>query len=191
MNLQPTLALLAFLACERQEAQPAPTLVPSARPGSASSVPTVAIVPEVKSAEGAATATATAPGGAAPSTQATPTPPEPKRPAARVKNIGLHIGGGPNDAKTKAPIIDSIAPSMDTFAACFSRAESQDKGGDFGIDLLVPAGGGIAKVSNPRTSLRGTAFRDCVVHTFEGISFAKPLGGATMASYSLAFSLEK
>jgi hypothetical protein len=44
-------------------------------------------------------------------------------------------------------------------------------------------------VSNPRTAIRGDAFRACVVAVFEAIDFKRPLPGRTTVSYSLRFTL--
>jgi hypothetical protein len=104
-----------------------------------------------------------------------------------VENIGMHIGGGPNDAVTKAPIARSVAPHFDAFRRCWSLVETP-KAGDFGVDLVIERDGGKAEVSNPRTSLRGEPFRACVMSAFEAIDFAKPRGGKTKVSYSLRFT---
>jgi hypothetical protein len=108
--------------------------------------------------------------------------------AGAVRNIGLHIGGGPNDDENKAPILNSVAPHLSEFAPCLSQSQDAAVGGDFGVDLMIPAKGGIAEVSNPRATLRGAAFRACVVKVFEAIVFERPLRGKTMASYSIRFS---
>jgi hypothetical protein len=105
-----------------------------------------------------------------------------------VTNIGVHIGGGPNDSETKEPVVRSVAPHFEELRACWATVDDPRRGGDFGIDLLIPAEGGNARVSNPRTGIHPDAFRDCVVKVFEQIAFAKPRGGRTMASYSLRFA---
>ncbi len=105
-----------------------------------------------------------------------------------VVNIGLHIGGGPNDDVTKAPILRSVEPHFSALRECFAKAEAPSKTGDFGIDLLIEREGGIAKVTHPRTGIAGDAFRTCVVDVFEKVEFQRPRGGKTMASYSLRFS---
>ena len=89
---------------------------------------------------------------------------------------------------TKAPIASSVEPHFDELRACWGSVEDPKRGGDFGVDLLIPADGGRAKVSTPRTALKGDAFRACVVAVFEGIDFKKPLNGRTTASYSLRFT---
>jgi hypothetical protein len=109
----------------------------------------------------------------------------------KVVNIGMHIGGGPNDAATKAPIGGSVAPHFPELARCFARVDDPKKGGDFGIDLKVPAAGGKAEASHPRTTLRGEGFSPCVLAVFSAIDFQKPKGGATVVSYSLRFTPEK
>jgi hypothetical protein len=116
------------------------------------------------------------------------TPPAAPLPHVKVENIGMHIGGGPNDAPNKAPIAESVAPHLDEVRACWAKVDDAAKGGDFGVDLLIPAEGGRAKVSNPRTAIHPAAFKDCVVAVFEQIDFKKTLKGLTMVSYSLRFT---
>jgi hypothetical protein len=104
-----------------------------------------------------------------------------------VTNIGMHIGGGPNDAATKEPIKLSVEPHFAEFRKCWVHAEG-GKAGDFGVDLKIGKDGGKAKVTEPRTALKGAGFKQCVVKVFEGIEFRKPRGGATVVSYSLRFT---
>ncbi|HVR19609.1 MAG TPA: hypothetical protein VMS65_07930, partial [Polyangiaceae bacterium] len=59
----------------------------------------------------------------------------------------------------------------------------------FGADLRVPAEGGKAKVEQPRTKLRGEAFRACMIKSFESARFDPPSSGrAIVVSYSVKFS---
>jgi hypothetical protein len=109
-------------------------------------------------------------------------------PDVDVKNIGMHIGGGPNDAPTKAPIKRSVAPHFDDFRRCFARVDDPKKGGDFGVDLRIEKDGGKASVTRPRTALKGEGFTQCMIEAFERIDFIKPKGGATVVSYSLRFT---
>lgn len=103
----------------------------------------------------------------------------------------MHVGGGENDASEKAPIKKSVEPHFDSFKRCFGLAEDQKKGGDFGVDIAIDKAGGKAKVSHPRTGIKGDGFKDCMVKAFEGIDFLKPKGGkATVVSYSLRFTPE-
>jgi hypothetical protein len=103
----------------------------------------------------------------------------------------MHIGGGPHDDVTKDPIRRSVAPHFDEFRRCFALLEDPKKGGDFGVDLRIDKAGGAAKVSHPRSALKGKPFHECVVHVFEGIDFLKPKGGTTNVSYSLRFTPAK
>lgn len=112
----------------------------------------------------------------------------PEVPAVEVANIGMHIGGGPNDAPTKAPIKLSVEPHFDAIAACWSKVADPKKAGDLGVDLRIPAEGGLAEVSSPRSALKGEGFVPCVVGVFEKIEFKKPKGGKTVVSYSLRFT---
>jgi hypothetical protein len=110
-------------------------------------------------------------------------------PNVKVKNIGMHIGGGPNDDVTKAPIHRSVEPHFDALRRCFAKVEDPKKGGDFGVDLLIEGAGGKAKITHPRTALKGEGFSGCVVAVFEAIDFLKPKGGKkTMVSYSIRFT---
>lgn len=109
-------------------------------------------------------------------------------PNVKVSNIGMHIGGGPNDNATKAPIRDSVKPHYDEFRRCFALASEPTKEGDFGVDLRIPRAGGKAGVSHPRTAIKGQGFKECMVAVFEGIDFQKPKRGDTTVSYSLRFT---
>ncbi|HEX4336140.1 MAG TPA: hypothetical protein VH062_09520 [Polyangiaceae bacterium] len=115
---------------------------------------------------------------------------EPEVPHVRVRNIGLHIGGGPNDAVTKGPFLRQLAAQFDAFKLCYGQVETPAAHGTFGVDLLVPKDGGHAELSNPRTSMKGDAFRDCVVEAFKAVAFDRPKRGTTKLSYALAFDAE-
>jgi hypothetical protein len=103
----------------------------------------------------------------------------------------MHVGGGKNDAAEKAPIKRSVEPHMEAFAKCFAKVEDPTKNGDFGVDLRIEKDGGKAKVSHPRTSLKGDDFKACVLGVFEAVDFEKPKGGTTTVSYSLRFTPKK
>jgi hypothetical protein len=115
-------------------------------------------------------------------------PPAAPLPAVKVENIGMHIGGGPNDAPTKEPIGKSVEPHFDELRACFAKVTDQKHGGDFGVDLKIPANGGKAQVSSPRTAIKGPGFQECVMGVFQSIDFLKPRFGLTVVSYSLRFT---
>lgn len=164
---------------------------PEATPTKSEAAPTKAAPVTLTSAETTApspTAPSADTAKATPSAEVKTTPETPtKAVAVVVDTYGLHIGGGPNDAATKAPFVHSVEPHFPELAACFAKADDTTKGGDFGLDLLVARDGGKAKVTLPRTAIPGEAFRACVVDVFSGIAFEKPKYGATMASYSVRF----
>lgn len=157
-------------------AAPASTATPDSAAASAAAPAASA------SAPASASASAAAPSASASAAAEAPLP------KVNVANIGMHIGGGPNDEITKAPIHKSVEPHLDEFRRCFALVEDPKKGGDFGVDLRIDKAGGKAKVSHPRTTLKGKDFVDCVVHTYEGIDFLKPRKGTTVVSYSLRFT---
>jgi hypothetical protein len=121
---------------------------------------------------------------------AAPAPAEPPVPRVKVTNIGLHIGGGPNDKATKAPFERAIAEKFDDFRRCYAKVGAGGAKGSFGIDLLVARAGGHPATSHSRTAMPGDEFRDCVVHTFETVTFEPPKRGATTLSYALGFAPE-
>lgn len=123
----------------------------------------------------------------------TPPPPPPPKdveslPEVVVKNIGLHVGGGSNTDAEKAPFREAVEKHFDELRACYKEVEDPMKGGIFGVDLRIGRGGGHPEVSQPRTSMKGQAFRDCVVGVFKAVEFEKPAKGPTVISYSVRFS---
>ena len=96
----------------------------------------------------------------------------------------MHIGGGPNDAATKAPFAAAIDAKADDVRRCYAKLVSP-AAGTFGLDLMIPTEGGHPAVSNVRTALPGDAFRACVIAVFESIDFAHPKHGRTKLSYAL------
>ncbi|MBM4358840.1 MAG: hypothetical protein FJ096_12115 [Deltaproteobacteria bacterium] len=123
-------------------------------------------------------------------------PPAPKSdgvlPDVEVKNVGLHIGGGPNDNVTKRPIREAVKLHFDGFRACYAKAISPKKADTFGVDLRIPGEGGVAKVSKPRTAMKGDGLVECMVEEFEKVEFSKPPKGVPMTvSFSVEFRKKK
>jgi hypothetical protein len=129
-----------------------------------------------------------APESPPPPASAAPAPAAVALPAVKVANIGMHIGGGPNDAPTKEPIKRSVEPHFDEFRRCFALVDDPKKGGDFGVDIRIEREGGKARMSHPRTALKGNGFQECMMKAFEAVEFLRPKGGATMVSYSIRFT---
>lgn len=163
-------------------ALPNPTPAATPPPTVPAPLPVATEAPAAAASASAAPPAPSAPAAAAPAEEA-------PLPAVKVKNIGMHIGGGPNDDATKAPIHRSVEPHFDELRRCFAKVEDQKKGGDFGVDLLIDGKGGKAKVTHPRTALKGEGFVPCVVSVFEAIEFLHPKGSKkTMVSYSIRFT---
>ena len=115
------------------------------------------------------------------------TAPPAEAPAVDIRHIGMHIGGGPNDDMTKSPFIKSIDTQVPALAACWSSLPKKPTV-DFGIDALVPATGGRAKIDRPRSTFADAAFVACAQKAFEEIEFLKPRSGlSTKVSASLRF----
>jgi hypothetical protein len=112
---------------------------------------------------------------------------EPEKPVkVKIVTIGMHVGGGPYDEPTKEPIRRSVEPHFAELAKCW-RLVPKPKQADAGVDLVIEARGGRAKVSNPRSTIEGEGFKPCVVAFFESIDFERPKTGRSTVSYSVRF----
>ena len=119
------------------------------------------------------------------------TPPDPSRslPEVTVRNVGLHIGGQPNDAASKEPFQTAVAAKFEDFLACYRDVVEPEKGGTFGVDLFIRRAGGNPEVRQPRTGMKGEAFKECVVDVFRSVDFERPRYGPTVISYSIRFEV--
>lgn len=196
MRLWVTRPILVVLSIGCAVGCAAATPAPAATPA-ASGEGTEANLPVAPGSAQSPRATSAAPVAAAPATTARRLPEivlDPKQPMRplpelKVENIGLHIGGGPNDAETKAPFLSAVAERFPAFMDCYRKNEEPTQGGRFGVDLHVGRGGGHPRIEQPRTSLRGADFRACLSSVFESVDFKKPKAGPTTISYSLRFTL--
>src|SRR5690606_19736569 len=102
----------------------------------------------------------------------------------KVVTIGMHVGGGPFDEATKQPMRRSVEPRFADLARCWAHVTTPARA-DVGVDLLIEAGGGRARVSNPRSTMKSEAFVACVVTFFESVDFERPIHGRTVVSYSV------
>lgn len=192
------IAAFAGLACSprtavppaRTDIEPGGRGAPAAPGPSRSDAHTAAIEAEgpVRS-----TAVGSQPGAEAPTAAPTPafsdsapTPPTTREatghPRVTVRYIGMHIGGGPNDAATKAPFEHALADAFGAVTECCASAACSS--GTFGLDLLVGKDGGRAQVSGVRTALPEGPAR-CIESAFGAVQFATPRHGATKLSYSI------
>ena len=109
-------------------------------------------------------------------------------PAVDVQNVGMHIGGAKNTAEEKRPIRAAVSPHYDGLKRCYAKADSPAKDATFGVDLRIPGAGGAAKVTKPRSGLKGDGVTECMVSVFEAIEFPRqPHGQPRMVSYSVRF----
>lgn len=103
-----------------------------------------------------------------------------------VKHYGLHIGGGPNTDEERSKYLDRIEPHFDALRECHLLANKRSVQASFGVDLLIDAKGGRAKVQDYRTRLDGKDFHLCVLGVLGNISFPAP-PRPTVVSYSVLF----
>jgi hypothetical protein len=106
-----------------------------------------------------------------------------------VENIGLHVGGGPNDAAGKEPFLRALGAQIEAFRLCYRQVEEPDRGGTFGVDLFIDRSGGHPNVRATRTRMKGEEFLECMVRAFENATFERPPKGPTLISYSVRFAL--
>jgi hypothetical protein len=160
---------------------------PPEHPSEASPSPSTA--PETSSADAPESAPSAAASEAAPVASEGPSPSTPPLPSLSVKYIGMHVGGGANDAASKAPFVRALEQRFPAFLECYRLAAEPGNGGTFGIDLRIPAQGGSPEVEEPRTAIPGDAFRECMLKAFRSVTFEPPKKPVVI-SYSLRFTLE-
>lgn len=108
-------------------------------------------------------------------------------PKVKVFSIGMHVAGGPFDEATKKPFLADVEPHYGALAQCWTHVTAHAQA-DVGVDIRIPAEGGRAQISNPRSTMKAEGFVPCVVAFFEGIAWAKPKrGGVQVLSYSVRF----
>lgn len=137
--------------------------------------------------------------GKAPSASFPPVPlpggeeptPDKALPELRIEPLGMHVGGGKNDAEEKAPFHRALEQRFPAFMECYRLADDPWAGGSFGIDLKIPRAGGAPTAEQPRTRIRGAGFQECMVRAFGKVQFEKPKAGPTVISYSIRFVLGK
>jgi len=184
------LALPAAAACSKQPSEPAPVLAEAGQVPHVPAAPPLDANPaDAAASGGGADASAASPretADAAGTSRAADAGSDASGPAVKIVTIGMHVGGGPYDEPTKEPIKKSVEPHFRELARCWSLV-TKPRQADIGVDLIIEANGGRAKVSNPRTSVEGEGFAPCVVSFFEGIEFLPPKFGRTVVSYSVRF----
>jgi hypothetical protein len=115
--------------------------------------------------------------------------PDKALPELRVEALGMHVGGGRNDAEEKAPFHRALERRFPAFLECYRLVEDPWSGGSFGVDIKIPRAGGKPVLEQPRTKIRGAGFQDCMVAAFGSADFERPKAGPTVISYSVRFTL--
>lgn len=114
--------------------------------------------------------------------------PEAPLPDIEVRNVGMHIGGEENTSAQKRPIRAEVQKHYDAMKRCWAMAEEPPDKATFGVDMRIDGEGGAAKITNPRSGLKGDGVKDCMVAAFEGVVFPRQPGGvARMVSFSVEF----
>jgi hypothetical protein len=119
-----------------------------------------------------------------------PSPPasQPKRPPVTLATVGLHVGGKLNQEPHRSRLVKVFEQQFAAFRRCHPLAEKHELATSFGVDLLVPKGGGRGKVRETRTRFESKAFRTCMHGAFEAIRFAPPpTERPEVVSYSVSF----
>lgn len=181
--------LLLGVACARQAA-PLASAPPSAADAAAGG--------DAEMQAGPPSSGLSRPGGAA-AAEFPPVPlpageePTPDRalPELSVEPLGMHIGGGSNTPEEKAPFHRALERQFPAFLECYRLVEDPWAGGSFGIDLKIGRNGGPPVLDQPRTKLRGAAFKDCMLSALGKAQFEKPKAGPTVLSYSVRFTLKR
>ena len=185
----------AGFADVRSVGRPAPAAVSAARssgaaPVVASARNAVVSLSSPATAAGPATAVAVAP-AKAPSSA----PPSAARPRSAAKpprvsllSMGLHVDGLLNREPHRGRLLRLFEHEFPAFERCHARAAPHTEGASYGVDLLIPSGGGRAKVREARTRLEGSGFGSCMRSAFEAIRFPPPPSARSeIVSYSVLF----
>ncbi len=187
--------LLCLSGCAPAAGSATPAEAPSANELQASPTASGATDATAQNAPGATAAGEASP-SAPPASSASPAGPSPEPPAGTpllprvgVRTMGLHVGGGPNDAEGKAPFLQAIEPRFPDFLRCYRLVAEPGRSGSFGVDLRIAKAGGKPQVEQPRSALPGDAFQECVVGVFSSVEFP-PLKKPFVISYSLRFTVE-
>ncbi len=119
----------------------------------------------VNSADPASDAAATA------SASAEAAPDDAPLPNVEIANIGMHIGGEANTAEQKRPIRNAVNKHYDDMRRCYAKSEKPSRETTFGVDMLIPRKGGLAKITNPRSGFKERAVKECLVEVFKQVEF--------------------
>jgi len=180
----------AGFADVRRVGRPAPAALSAARASGVAPVVAAAAAPAVPVGLPAPAATAAPAPAAKVADAAAATRPRPASsgPAVSLLSMGLHVDGLLNREPHRGRLLKVFEREFPAFKRCHGRASPHAEGASFGVDLLIPSGGGRAKVRDTRTRLDGAAFGSCMRAAFEAIRFpAPPSERPEIVSYSVLF----
>jgi hypothetical protein len=164
-------------AGRRAPAELSAALASGATPLVASGKPTVS-PPAVSPPAVPPVASAPAAGAAAPA----------RRPGVTLASVGLHVDGKLNQEPHRSRLVRAFEQQFAVYRRCHDLAETHAQGASFGVDLLIPKGGGRGKVRETRSRLENKAFKKCMHGAFESIRFAPPPSERPeIVSYSVLF----
>jgi hypothetical protein len=108
--------------------------------------------------------------------------------AVELQSMGLHLSAEANREPHRRQLLKLFERNFGAFRRCHAEAAEHQQNASFGVDLLIPAAGGRAKVREARTRLAGDGFRTCMLRVFQSIRFeAPPTARPEVVSYSVLF----
>lgn len=154
---------------------------PSAEPVVSAERPAAAPAPASASAPAPVVAAAPAASDAVAPTSEQPIPND-----VSVRHYGLHIGGAKDIEGIKDSYLKPIERHFDEFRRCHALAKNRGLKASFGVDLLLSPAGGIPKVKDYRTLIKGKDFQACALAVFAQVRWPLP-EKPTIISYSVLF----
>lgn len=107
----------------------------------------------------------------------------PPFPELHLRPIGMHIGGDPNTARTKAPWNADLENALAGLPRCAVYLNRPGNVGSVGVDLRVPQSGKGAEVTDVRQKLGGPDFESCIREELSAVEY-HPRKTPTVLSWS-------
>jgi hypothetical protein len=147
--------------------------------------------PSVAPVVSAEVAAVPAPAAAVPGSAPAPSPAgvgaeQPVPDDVSVRHYGLHIGGARDIEGVKDSYLKPIEKHFDEFRRCHALAKNRGLKASFGVDLLLSPSGGVPKVKDYRTLIKGKDFQLCALGVFAQVRWPLP-EKPTIISYSVLF----
>jgi hypothetical protein len=114
--------------------------------------------------------------------------PQPRAEPVELTTVGLHAAGTFDTEPNRRRLVRLLEKNFSAFRRCHALATPHSSNASFGVDLLIPKGGGNATLQQTRTRLAGNGFQSCMQRAFQGIVFEPPsTQRPEIISYSLLF----